>query len=103
MKFIDDKNTGLYRGSILRFHSAQDPFEPNVDFMICHYPSVDDTCCPMALYCITGYHAGQLECIFPIEAMFNNNPRCISKNWIVRNWTKSVQNCTNIFEADLIV
>ena len=49
MKFVDDKNTGLYRGSILRFHSAQDPFEPNVDFMIYHYPSVDDTCCPMAL------------------------------------------------------
>ncbi len=103
MKLTDYKDNGLCRGSIIRFNSAKYPFESTVDFMFCHYPSVSDNCCPMALYCITGYNAGHLEYVFPTEAMFNGNPHCISKEWIVNNWTKNVMDCTDILDAELII
>ena len=102
MKLIDCKNSGLYRGNIIRFNSAKYPFEPQIDFMLCCYPSVNDKCCPMAIYCITGYHKGQLEYVFPREAMLNGNPNCISREWIINNWAKNIMDCTDILEAELI-
>lgn len=40
MKLCEYEESGIYRGTILRFDSAKYPFESNVDFMFCSYPSM---------------------------------------------------------------
>ena len=103
MKLCEYEESGIYRGRILRFDSAKYPFESNVDFMFCSYPSSDSNCSSMALYCITGYNAGQLEYIFPEESILDGNPNCINKEWILNKWTEMVTNCVDINNAEILV
>lgn len=57
----------------------------------------------MALYCITGYDAGQLEYIFPEESMLDGNPHCINKEWILNKWTEMITDCVDINNAEILV
>lgn len=57
----------------------------------------------MALYCITGYNAGQLEYIFPEEFMLDGNPHCINKEWILNKWTEMITDCVDINNAEILV
>ena len=57
----------------------------------------------MALYCITGYDAGQLEYIFPEVSMLDGNPNCINKEWILNKWTEMITDCVDINNAEILV
>lgn len=67
------------------------------------YLSNDSNCSSMALYCITGYDAGQLEYIFPEESMLDGNPDCINKEWILNKWTEMITDCVDINNAEILV
>ncbi|WP_278837968.1 Imm45 family immunity protein [Fusobacterium varium] len=72
----------LWRGTTFRCPGKY-PFEDIVDLMII------DTITEFSIYSITGYHAGQMLCVLPKEALSpNNNIRAISKEWVIKNWDK---------------
>lgn len=103
MKLIECEDAMLFRGTVFRFKGEYPFCEEYVDFMLCEYPVVTDDNCPLALYCITGYSAGHLECVFPIEAKFENNPNCISKEWLIKNWNKKIYSQCNVDEIEVII
>ncbi|GHU03338.1 hypothetical protein FACS1894158_01540 [Betaproteobacteria bacterium] len=76
------------RGTVFRF-PAEYPFEPIVDFMM-----IEDHDSPAfyKLICSSGYHAGQTELVFPIEAKHSSGG--ISVEWLKSNWSKWIYaNC----------
>lgn len=100
MKLIDCEEVMLYRGTVLRF---KDEYEEYVDFMLCEYPCVDEKYCPVALYCVSGYDAGHIEYVFPSEAKFENNWKCISTEWLVKNWNKRVYSQCRVDKIEVII
>lgn len=102
MKLVDYRDSELYRGTVFRFKGKYPFCEEYVDFMICEYLSVDESNCPFALYCISGYCAGHIEYIFPMEAK-SDNSMSISKKWIIENWNKKIYNECNVHEIELII
>ena len=57
--------------------------------MIVDYPICDNNQCPLALYCISGYCAGSLEYVFPLNAKTKDSVS-IEKKWLVDNWCKMI-------------
>ncbi|MCM1313784.1 MAG: Imm45 family immunity protein [Prevotella sp.] len=102
MKLIDYRAFELYRGTVFRFKGKYPFCEEYVDFMICDYPSVDENNCPFALYCISGYCAGHIEYVFPLEAE-SENSKSINKKWVIENWNKKIYNGCNVDEIELII
>lgn len=85
MKLIDYKDCELYRGTIFRFKGKY-PFESIVDFMLMTYPNSDSG---LALVCISGYCAGNVEVVLPAEAR-SANSLSVSTQWMVENWNRWV-------------
>ena len=82
---IDEVYIG--RGYVFRF-PAKHPFEAIVDFMI-----IEDLDAPIQLkvICSSGYHSGQTEFNFPLEA---GKKYALSTDWLKTNWNKWVyQEC----------
>lgn len=102
MKLIDYEKNELCIGTVLRFKGKYPFCEEYVDFMICDYPSVDEKCCPFALYCISGYCAGHLEYVFPAEAE-SENSKSINRKWLADNWYEKVYNGCNADEIEVII
>lgn len=102
MKLTDYKESELYRGTIFRFKGEYPFCEEYVDFMICDYPSVDEDSCPFALYCVSGYCAGHIEYIFPMEAK-SKNSQSIRKEWIIENWNDKIYRECKIEDIELII
>lgn len=63
MKLIEYKECELHRSIIFRF-KRKEPFESIVDSMLMLSPSSDSG---LALVCISGYCAGNLEVVLPAE------------------------------------
>lgn len=102
MKLVDLENAEVYRGTIFRFKGKYPFTEEYTDFMLVEYPHCKDTCCPLALYCISGYHAGCLEYIFPLEAKSMNSVG-IDKYWLTEHWHDSIYNGCNVEDIEIIV
>ena len=94
MKLTNCPKPHLYRGTVLRFIGTY-PFDKEyVDFMICEYHSAKEDRCPLALYCVSGYHAGCLEYVFPKGAQAEDAV-AISTEWLKENWQNKVYDgCT---------
>ena len=80
---LECKEEVFFRSTVFRF-PAKYPFEDIVDFMIIEEASAP---CGLKLVCVTGYHAGQTETIFPEQA---GHGRCVSVDWLQANWQKWV-------------
>ena len=90
-RLTDHRGGYLCAGAKLRF-VGEYPFDAEpVDFMICDYPAAGAGRCNFALYCVSGYHAGSLEYVFPQEAQAEE-ARAISTKWLAENWQKKVYN-----------
>lgn len=100
MKLVEYIGTGLYRGTVFRF-KGEYPFKEYTEFMIMDYPCCDEEQCPLALYCISGYHAGSLEYVFPVEARSKGSVS-IEKNWLIDNWSKKIYNGCNIEAVEIV-
>jgi hypothetical protein len=90
------KDDSFYRGVVLRF-PAKHPFEGVVDFML-----IEDHDAP-ALYkliCSTGYHAGQTELVFPLEA--KHPAGGVSVTWLRENWKKWIYVDCEVHEVRFI-
>ena len=98
MKIIKEKNKELYRGTVLRFKGKYPFTEKYVDFMICDYPQAEGN---FALYCISGYSAGSIEYVFPIEAN-SKETKSIKTAWIIENWNKKIYKDCNVEELEII-
>lgn len=83
MKLTEYQKSDLWHGTIFRF-PAKHPFEPSVDFMLMDYPHSESG---LALYCVSGCHAGSLELVLPREAKSPVNCS-ISARWMAENWSK---------------
>ena len=103
MRLLECEDLSFYRGTVFRFKGEYPFCEEYVDFMLCVYPSVDDNHCPLALYCVSGYEAGHIEYVFPTEAQFENNPNCISKEWLIENWNKRIYDKCKADEIEVII
>ena len=99
MKLINYDKTELYRGTILRFKGKYPFAEEMVDFMICEYPQSEGY---FALYCISGYHAGQIEYIFPKESN-SEKSRSIKTEWIIKNWNTLIYKDCPVNEIEIII
>lgn len=91
----------LFAGTVLRF-VGEYPFHGKpVHFMICDYHAQDTDRCPFALYCVSGYHAGSLEYVFPKEAMAEN-VKGIKTEWLKDNWNSKVYDGCPIENVEVI-
>lgn len=89
LKLTECTEPHLYRGTVLRFIGSY-PFDKEyVDFMICEYHSAKEDRCPLAVYCVSGYHAGCQEYVFPKEARAEG-AIAIRTDWLKENWQKMV-------------
>ena len=88
-KLTEYSKGDLGAGTILRFVGEYPFHDDPVDFMICDYPSASEGRCAFALYCVSGYHAGSLEYVFPKEAQAEG-ARAVSSKWLKENWQKKV-------------
>lgn len=102
MKLMDCEDMELYRGTIFRFKGKYPFTEACTDFMLTEYPHCDDGCCTFALYCISGYHAGCLEYIFPLEAKSVKSVS-IDKCWLIDNWHDKIYNGCNVEDIEIIM
>lgn len=84
----------FYRGTVFRF-PAKYPFEDVVDFMLFINPESPSE---FSLVCTTGAKAGYMEFNFPVEALFGNGSKAISKQWIIDNWIDYIYPDTAISE-----
>ena len=75
MKIVNSDVSELYIGTVFRFKGKYPFCEEYVDFMLCDYPDCGEICSPFALYCVSGYCAGHLEYVFPLEVFFAR-PKC---------------------------
>lgn len=97
MRLCDYKENIIYAGTIFRF-SGKYPFEKTVDFMLVCYP---DTESGYALYCISGYHAGNLEVCLPAVAL-GKTDRAVSTEWIIENWNQWIYQDCPVEEVSII-
>lgn len=72
----------LWRGAVFRCKGKY-PFEEAVDFMLMCYPNGPSG---FAIYCISGYCAGNMEVALPKEALASGVSG-ISTAWLRDNWT----------------
>ena len=70
--------------------------------MLCDYPDCGEKCSPFALYCVSGYCAGHLEYVFPLEAQ-SENTRSICREWIIENWNDKIYDGCDIGEVEIII
>lgn len=90
MKLLDCDNLEFYSGTVFRSKGGRFPFcEGYVDFMLCDYPHCGDKHSPFALYCVSGYCAGNLEYIFPLDAR-SDDSMSIKKEWLIENWNRKM-------------
>ncbi|MFR2082029.1 MAG: Imm45 family immunity protein [[Eubacterium] siraeum] len=99
MYLTDYQETMLWSGTVFRF-PAKHPFESTVDFMLVDYP---DTESRFAIYCVSGYHAGQLERLLPQEARGPAGTLSISARWMAENWTKWIYTGCLASEVEVIL
>ena len=92
----------LFRGTVFRFKGNYPFREDYVDFMLCDYPNCSENKSPFALYCISGYCAGELEYVFPLEAM-SEGSRSIRKDWVLENWNKRIYDGCDIDDVEIII
>ena len=79
----------LCAGTVFTFTGGY-PFDKEpVDFMLCQYHSGRADRCEFALYCVSGYHSGSLEYVFPKEAKAEN-AQAVSTQWLKENWKSKV-------------
>lgn len=89
MKLTECTEPALFAGTVFTF-TGEYPFHAQpVDFMLCEYPAAAEGRCAFAVYCVSGYHAGSLEYVFPKEAQADN-AAAISTDWLKENWQKMV-------------
>lgn len=102
MTRLTDHSGGYFTaGTVLRF-VGEYPFDAEpVDFMICDYPAAGEGRCPFALYCVSGYHAGSLEYVFPKDAQAEN-ARAVSTAWLKDNWQSKVYGGCTADEVGII-
>lgn len=101
MKLVEYNRKEISSGSTFRFKSEGFPFvEDYVDFMLVDCPFVGDDNAPFAVYCISGYCAGNLECVLPSEAQHKNS-RTVDKDWLIKNWNKWIYSCP-VEEVEII-
>ncbi|WP_181149749.1 Imm45 family immunity protein [Arthrobacter sp. MYb227] len=81
MKIKDYRRATLNAGTVFRF-PAQVPFESIVDWMLME-DSISDS--GFSLFCVSGYHSGQVELRLPAEAKTETN-RSIMTRWVCENW-----------------
>lgn len=101
MRLVDYKENELWRGTVLRINGYCCNccnIKEKIDFMITEYFYTESG---LALYCISGYHAGQLKMCFPKDAL-NHTSHSISKDWLVKNLNKYI-NIKGIIEDISIV
>lgn len=97
---INCKQKFLCRGTIFRFKGKYPFTEPSVDFMICQVLGSSES--SLALYCVTGYYAGCIEYVFPVEAMAEN-AIAINTKWLIENWNKYVYDGFDVSEVKVIL
>lgn len=101
MRSVDNVSLELFRGTVFRFKGEYPFREDTVEFMLCDYPGCSENKSPFALYCISGYCAGELEYIFPLEAM-SEGSRSIRKDWVLENWNKRIYDGCDIDDVEII-
>ena len=90
----------LYAGTVFTF-TGDYPFDKEpVQFMLCEYHSGKAHRSEFALYCVSGYHSGSLEYVFPIEAQAEN-VQAISTQWLKDNWKSKV--CGGCEASDVVL
>lgn len=78
VKLINDTETSLHRGTLLKFKATY-PFEDEVVMMVCEGQSINT----FGLITITGFKAGiNLYVQFPKECVNNG----LSRDWLINNW-----------------
>ena len=102
MKIVNSDVSELFIGTVFRFKGKYPFCEEYVDFMLCDYPDCGEICSPFALYCVSGYCAGHLEYVFPLEAQ-SENTRSICREWIIENWNDKIYDGCDIGEVEIIV
>lgn len=102
MKLLNCDILELYIGTVFRFKGKYPFCEEYVDFMLCDYPSCGKKCSPFALYCVSGYCAGHLEYVFPLDAK-SENSSSISKEWLIENWNKKIYGECDVNEVEIII
>lgn len=102
VKLVNYEKMELYRGTILRFRGSYPFTEEYTDFMLTEYPGCNDKCCPFALYCVSGYHAGCLEYVFPLEAK-SKDSGSIDKCWLIEHWHDNIYGECNVDEIEIIL
>ena len=98
MKITEYNNDILHRGTVLRIPSKF-PVEEIVDFMIVDYPASSVT--NFAIYCISGYYIGSLQCVFPKDAL-SADERGISVKWFIENMDKLMFVDCDISEVEVV-
>jgi len=79
----------LGAGTVFTF-TGEYPFDKEpVDFMLCQYLAGKADRSDFAFYCISGYHAGTLEYVLPIEAK-SEDAEAVSTQWLKDNWKSKV-------------
>ena len=102
MKLVEYIGTAFYRGTVLRFKGKYPFTDEYTDFMIMDYPGCDEEQCPLALYCVSGYHAGSLEYVFPVEARSKDSVS-IEKDWLIENWSKRIYGECNVDDVEIVI
>ena len=102
MSSVDNESSELYRGTVFRIKGEYPFREEYVDFMLCDYPNCSEIKSPFALYCIFGYCAGEIEYVFPLEAM-SESSRSIRREWILENWNKRIFDKCDIDDVEIII
>ena len=102
MKIVNYDVSELYIGTVFRFKGKYPFSEEYVDFMLCDYPDCGEKRSPFALFCVSGYCAGHLEYVFPLEAK-SENTHSICREWIVENWNGKIYDGCDVGEVEIIV
>ncbi len=102
MKLIDCTEPVLCRGTVFRFKGKYPFCEDHVDFMLCNYPHCGDDCIPFAIYCVSGYCAGHIEYVLPLEAQYENS-RSVSTEWVIKNWNRCIYADCAVSDVEVIL
>lgn len=94
---LKDCRDKIFGRSVVFLFPAVNPFEEIVDFMI-----IEEREAPieLKLICSTGYHAGQTELVFPLEAKHSSGG--LSVKWLQENWEEWVYPHCKINEVKYI-
>jgi len=82
IKLSQFKSDALHHGAILRFRASY-PYENVVDLMVFEPIPFEGS---MGLIVTTGFKAGLIANILPIESAFSSG-RSVSRDWLLKSWS----------------